>query len=153
AYDELTDPDGIYFWPEHKGRDGCRTPMVWEADSPNGGFSTADKTWLPVKTPQMARAVSEQGENSVLAFYRAMLALRRTEPDLSLGRTEFLDLPEPVLGFTRGDGFLCVFNLSPKAVSFALPEVVTPELQQGATVTNAPITLAGNGFVVGRRTR
>jgi alpha-glucosidase len=153
TYDELTDPDGIYFWPEHKGRDGCRTPMVWEADSPNGGFSTADKTWLPVKTPQMARAVSEQGENSVLAFYRAMLALRRTEPDLSLGRTEFLDLPEPVLGFTRGDGFLCVFNLSPKAVSFALPEVVTPELQQGATVTNAPITLAGNGFVVGRRTR
>ena len=25
AYDELTDPPGFAFWPDYKGRDGCRT--------------------------------------------------------------------------------------------------------------------------------
>ena len=30
-FDELTDPQGMRFWPENKGRDGCRTPMVWDA--------------------------------------------------------------------------------------------------------------------------
>ena len=28
-FEELTDPPGIRFWPEYKGRDGCRTPMPW----------------------------------------------------------------------------------------------------------------------------
>ena len=30
AYEDLRDPYGIQFWPDFKGRDGCRTPMVWE---------------------------------------------------------------------------------------------------------------------------
>ena len=46
-FEDLVDPYGITFWPEFKGRDGCRTPMVWEADAPNAGFSTA-RPWLPV---------------------------------------------------------------------------------------------------------
>jgi alpha-glucosidase len=29
-FEELTDPPGIRFWPEYKGRDGCRTPMPWD---------------------------------------------------------------------------------------------------------------------------
>ena len=29
-WEELTDPPGFRFWPEYKGRDGCRTPMVWD---------------------------------------------------------------------------------------------------------------------------
>ncbi|WP_266096800.1 alpha-amylase family glycosyl hydrolase, partial [Acinetobacter baumannii] len=28
AFEDLQDPYGIRFWPEFKGRDGCRTPMV-----------------------------------------------------------------------------------------------------------------------------
>ncbi len=151
TFDELTDPEGINFWPEKKGRDGCRTPMVWDADAPNGGFSAANKTWLPVKEPQRARAVSTQGENSVLAFYREMLALRGSEEDMRLGKTEFLNLPDSVLGFTRGDGFICVFNLSPEPVTVTLPETATPVLEQGAAIKGFDLTLAGNGFVVGRR--
>ena len=48
AFEDLQDPYGIEFWPEFKGRDGCRTPMVWQAGAVNAGFSTAEKTWLPV---------------------------------------------------------------------------------------------------------
>ncbi|WP_147107076.1 alpha-glucosidase [Tateyamaria sp. syn59] len=150
SFDELTDPEGINFWPEKTGRDGCRTPMVWEADAPNGGFSQANRTWLPVKEPQRARAVSAQGENSVLAFYREMLALRRGSEDLRAGKTVFLDLPEPVLGFRRGENMMCVYNLSPEPVSVELPHSVTSVLDQSAEVDGAQVTFGGSGFLIGR---
>ena len=38
-FEELTDPPGIRYWPENKGRDGCRTPFVWSSEEDNGGFS------------------------------------------------------------------------------------------------------------------
>ena len=149
-FHELTDPEGINFWPEKTGRDGCRTPMVWDADAPNGGFSKANKTWLPVKAPQAARAVSAQGDGSILAFYREMLALRRAEQDLRLGTIRFLDLPDPVLGFTRGDGFLCVYNLSAEPVTVTLPHAISPVLEQAATREGRNLTMGANGFVVAR---
>ncbi|WP_299841090.1 alpha-amylase family glycosyl hydrolase [uncultured Paracoccus sp.] len=152
-FEELTDPDGIAFWPEYKGRDGCRTPMVWDAKAANGGFSKANKTWLPVKAPQQARAVSTQEgkPNSVLAFYRQMLALRRAEPDLRLGDIRFLDLPEPVLGYERGEAMICLFNLSAEPVTIDLAQPVQELLTQGAEIAEGQVTLAANGFVIGRK--
>ena len=38
AFEDLQDPFGIEFWPDFKGRDGCRTPMPWSSGLPNGGF-------------------------------------------------------------------------------------------------------------------
>ena len=46
-YEELQDPYGKRFWPKFRGRDGCRTPMVWLSDNMHGGFSEV-KPWLPV---------------------------------------------------------------------------------------------------------
>ena len=57
-FEELTDPQGINFWPEPIGRDNTRTPMVWDA-SPNAGFTTG-RPWLPVKPEQAARNVAAQ---------------------------------------------------------------------------------------------
>ncbi|HVL22090.1 MAG TPA: alpha-amylase family glycosyl hydrolase, partial [Amaricoccus sp.] len=104
ALSELTDPQGIRFWPAPIGRDGCRTPMVWDASLPNAGFS-AGKPWLPVKAPQAAVAVASQAgrPDSVLEFYRRMLHLRRDTPELRSGRTRFFDVAAPVLAFTRGE--------------------------------------------------
>ena len=59
-FEDLADPYGIRFWPEFKGRDGCRTPMVWESNAPNGGFTTG-KPWLPVSGEHISHAVNRAG--------------------------------------------------------------------------------------------
>jgi alpha-glucosidase len=57
AYEDLQDPYGIRFWPNYKGRDGCRTPIPWISDNQNGGFSDA-KPWLPMAVEHLHRAVA-----------------------------------------------------------------------------------------------
>ena len=126
AFEDLRDPHGIRFWPGFKGRDGCRTPMVWEAGSDNAGFSTG-KPWLPVPENHRARAVDVQNGDggSVLAVYRAMLALRKHHPALVRGSIRFLDAEGDVLAFIReggGERLLCVFNFADEPADWLLPE-------------------------------
>ncbi len=144
-FSELTDPPGITFWPEYKGRDGCRTPMVWDG-SDAGGFTTG-KPWLPVKAPQLARNVAAQDgvAGSVLEFYREMLAFRRGSAALLAGKTRFLDSAEPVLMFERGDGLTCAFNLSAGSVQVAAQGALTGP-SQGAAMGADGLTLGPNGF-------
>jgi alpha-glucosidase len=143
SFAELTDPQGIAFWPAPVGRDGTRTPMVWDG-GPQGGFTTGTP-WLPVKAPQLARHAAGQigRAGSVMEHYRAMIAFRKATPALVTGRTRFLDTPAPVLAFTRGDGLLCAFNLSPAPVTLAaqgLGAALGPSL--GASLTGDRLTLA-----------
>jgi alpha-glucosidase len=131
-YELLQDPYGIAFWPEFKGRDGCRTPMPW-TPSPNAGF-TSGTPWLPVAAPHIAAAVSlqEQDPDSPLEFARRFIAWRRRQPQLTRGDIAFFDAPEPVLALRRSlrsdaDGapdILAAFNLSNQAVSFDWPEAL-----------------------------
>ncbi|MDP5085651.1 MAG: alpha-glucosidase family protein [Yoonia sp.] len=148
TFEELTDPPAIRFWPAVKGRDGCRTPMVWEKDAPNAGFSTG-KPWLPVKAPQAAKAVDQQGEGSILAYYKHVIALRKSHPALTRGKTVFLPLPEPVLGFTRTadeETMTCVFNLSPDPQVIKIKGTASVVLSNAATLGADRLTLDGNGF-------
>lgn len=134
AFEDLADPWGKRFWPTIKGRDGCRTPMVWEADAPNGGFSTAAKTWLPVPAEHLAGAVDRQEGRggSLMETYRRLLAFRKAHPALRSGSLDFLDLAPGILAFRRdieGEALLCVFNVSREARELALPAdlgAVTP---------------------------
>jgi alpha-glucosidase len=148
GFEELTDPQGINFWPEPIGRDNTRTPMVWDG-SANGGFTTG-KPWLPVKAPQLANNVASQQDKpgSVLEFYRAALALRKASPALSTGSTTFHTTPDPILAFTRtapSESLFCVFNLSPKATSLKVSGVGAPTGPgQGVTLTGGTLTLAPN---------
>jgi alpha-glucosidase len=123
AYEDLRDPVGIRFWPGIKGRDGCRTPMVWEAEAPNAGFS-AGKPWLPVAPAAITRAANRQETDpaSVLNYYRQILHRRRDETILLHGAIEFLPAPDGVLAFTRqlaDKKILCVFNFSTNAAEFS----------------------------------
>ncbi|SIQ95928.1 protein of unknown function [Rhizobium sp. RU20A] len=141
--DEIIDPQGIAFWPDDKGRDGCRTPMTWQATAPNAGFSQANRTWLPIKATQQANARDLQEANpaSVLSFYKTMLALRRSRAALRTGRTRFLSSPEGVLAFRRGDGVLCVFNLSAEPRMFTIDGRFHMALSNSASVTDTGLSL------------
>ncbi|WP_442866033.1 beta-galactosidase BglA [Aminobacter sp. HY435] len=115
AFEDLQDPYGIRFWPEFKGRDGCRTPMVWNKDAKNGGFSSA-KPWLPVPADHLAKAVdTQEGDDaSLLEHYRRFLAFRRAHPALTKGDISFLKAEGDTVAFTRREGneeIVCVFNL------------------------------------------
>ncbi len=127
AFEDLVDPYGIEFWPEFKGRDGCRTPMVWQADAHLGAFTTAPRSWLPVPADHLPKAVDQQekSNDSMLAHYRALLAFRKQHAVLGKGSIKLLEAPEGVLAFTRSDGketLLCVFNMTDTAAAFALPQ-------------------------------
>ncbi len=148
---ELTDPQGIRFWPEPVGRDGCRTPMTWDAGQPNAGFSMGNVgPWLPVKAAQAANHVAGQAgrADSVLEFYRAMLKLRRETEELRTGRTAFFDVAAPVLAFTRGGSVLCVFNLSPERRQVRLSGGGEMAISQGVEHAGDLLTLHPNGFAI-----
>ena len=127
GWDELRDPWGMHLYPDFKGRDGCRTPMPWEADAPHAGFS-AEKPWLPVAEGHRPLAVDRQADDpdSVLAGYRRFLTWRRDHPALRGGRQRLVeDAPEPLLIYERGEGerrILCAFNLSDAPFTWRLPE-------------------------------
>ena len=152
-FDELRDPPGIRFWPEYKGRDGCRTPIPWEEGEPPNGFTTGTP-WLPVKRPQARLNVAAQEANpdSMLHFYRRMLGFRRDHPVLVDGDISFLRTDEPVLAFRRSgpDGsMVCVFNLSPNGVSVTVDGAASAALlpvSQGAEIGGTELTLGPNGF-------
>ena len=151
GYDDLVDPEGLAFWPENPGRDGARTPMPWEAEAPHAGFSNAARPWLPVKPDHAARAVDAQADDpdSVLSFYRRMVALRRARPELRHAPARFLDAPEPVLAFTRGTALTCAFNLGRGTATLEGPEDATTLIAgNGATVEGRRVTLPGNGFAL-----
>lgn len=147
-FHELTDPPAIRFWPTVKGRDGCRTPMVWEKDAKNAGFSKG-RPWLPVKAEQAAKAVDQQGDDSILAFYKAMIARRKASPAMTVGQTTFIDLPEPLLAFTRtadGETLTFVFNLSKDSQIVTVTGDPAVEFSGEAALDTETLTLSGNGF-------
>jgi alpha-glucosidase len=121
-YEMLRDPYGIRFWPDFRGRDGCRTPIPWNAGALHAGFSDGHP-WLPVPPDHADRAVSVQDHqpDSPLERTRAFLRWRKGHPALLKGSVGFHDAPEPVVVFTReheGVRTLCVFNLGRDAASF-----------------------------------
>jgi len=92
---------------ETLNRDEVRTPMQWN-DKKNAGFSSADKTWLPVhenfRTVNVA--AEEKDENSMLGFIKNLLQLRNNHLALQNGKLELIpskDLPENVLGYKRNN--------------------------------------------------
>ena len=126
AFEDLQDPYGKRFWPKFRGRDGCRTPMVWLGDQMQGGF-TEVKPWLPVALEHLRMAVNvqEADPGSMLNFYRRMLGFRRGRPTLAKGSFRILETTDSVISYLReheGDRVLCAFNFGTTPVRMSLPE-------------------------------
>jgi alpha-glucosidase len=125
-HEKMRDPYGITFYPEFKGRDGCRTPMPWNAAAPHGGFSTAEVPWLPVPPEHLAASVAaqEQSADSMLHFTRRFLAWRKASPALRSGTISYQPRHDAVLSFVRStpeQELFCAFNISAEAVTLTLP--------------------------------
>ncbi len=158
SFEELVDPYDKMLYPDHVGRDGCRTPIPWQKDQEFGGFSTSIP-WLPVKEAHKERAVDvqEAQTDSVLAHYRRFLSWRKAHKAISLGSIQLLETPDPILAYTREytaeDGthekITCVFNLSPNHLSHSMTETLIPasDIDQRAGWNDGTIQFAPYGYI------
>jgi alpha-glucosidase len=122
---EILDPPGKKYWPVYKGRDGCRSPMQWDAGT-NAGFSSA-RPWLPVHPDHLQRNVAEQkaDPDSLFQFTRQLLALRRQYPALRRGSQEFLASRPGTLVYQRREGsqtVLVAINFRRSKAALDLPD-------------------------------
>jgi alpha-glucosidase len=142
AFEDLQDPYGIEFWPEFKGRDGCRTPMVWDVQSEYSGFGTV-KPWLPVSPDQADLAVDRQEAEpeAMLHHYRKAIALRQAHLPLLVGAQTAMTANGDLLSFKRaveGEEIFCVFNLGPAQQTTNLPDGTWTDAASGMNGAIAP---------------
>jgi alpha-glucosidase len=124
--DEILDPPGKLYWPFYKGRDGCRSPMQWNAEV-NAGFSTV-KPWLPVHPNYIQRNVDARRADprSLLNLTRALLRLRKEY--ISLRRGAFIpveDESKDHLSYLRrseGETLLVALNFKNRPKRVDLPQ-------------------------------
>lgn len=93
--DARQDPVWIRSGGNDAGRDGCRVPIPWEANTPSFGFGPSTNTWLPQPSHWADHAVSilEDSNDSILEFYRDAIALRAES--LVMGDGEMIWLVSP----------------------------------------------------------
>ena len=87
-------------------RDEVRTPMQWDTTR-NAGFSSAQRTWLPVHSNYVNINVEKQeaDSRSLLNVVRGLLNFRKESAPIREGSLEILEnLPEGVLGYARNAG-------------------------------------------------
>jgi alpha-glucosidase len=130
------------------GRDGCRVPIPWAGSEPPYAFSGAgsERPWLDQPGDWASLTVAAQAANpdSMLALYRAGLRLRRTTPWEGDGALRWIDAPDSVLAFARGDRFACFVNFGPEP--FVLPPdatvlIASGELEGGALPQDTTVWL------------
>lgn len=99
-----------------KGRDNARTPMQWDS-SANAGF-TAGTPWILVNPnyTEINVEAAEKDENSILHFYRKLIALRNRNIGLIYGDfQEVIPNHQQVFGYIRrfeDEKWLVLCNMS-----------------------------------------
>jgi len=104
------------------GRDGCRTPMQWDA-TPYAGFS-ASTPWLPVADDYAHENVVnlEADRLSILSLYKALIKLRKKMPQLVSGDYVPIAAEGDLLLYRRerdGRAVVVALNLGAEPVSMA----------------------------------
>ncbi len=122
-FEQLQDPEAIANWPLTLARDGARTPLPWQAQSEQGGFTASSAPWLPLGEENMARAIDRQEADpaSLLNLTRQLIALRRVHPALRVGACDVVLAEGSRLALRRvvkGESVLALFNLSAEAADW-----------------------------------
>lgn len=143
------------------GRDGCRTPMQWDATA-GAGFSSG-KPWLPLADDYIRENVAnlDADGNSILALYKALIALRRKLPQLVRGAYQPVAAQGDILLYRRegeGDAVVVALNLGAEPVSVASSSIgfgreilLSTFLDREGEQVQGTLDLRGNeGVVLGR---
>ncbi|HEV2238962.1 MAG TPA: alpha-amylase family glycosyl hydrolase [Ktedonobacterales bacterium] len=140
---QARDPWGLRVPGLNLGRDPQRTPMHWTS-APNAGFAAPGvATWLPLAADyQRANVATELGDpRSMLALTRALLALRRAAPALTVGAYHPVDpTPAPVFAFRReapSQRFLLALNFGPAEQTLDLAHLGSGTLRVCTTLDRA----------------
>ena len=153
-FEALRDPYGIAFWPTFKGRDGCRTPMPWDASRTRGVLERGSRGCRSRRSICSCRSPHRNATCRRRCTASAGCSQwRKTLPLLITGDIEFLAATDSVLAFRRFDSrrvMLVAFNLSGEPASVALPGITVGELIGGhglpeGSFANATLHLPGHG--------
>ncbi len=145
--------------PERLNRDEVRTPMQWTA-GPNAGFCPAGvEPWLPVHDELGERNVASQRRDpdSLLSWYRALLALREAHESLRDGTLELADEDHPdVIRFDRvgpAERLTIAANLgrSPTRVRLGEGVRLLAASDPGCTLLDGVLALPPHSAIVARR--
>jgi alpha-glucosidase len=142
------------------GRDGCRTPMQWDA-SAYAGFSTSTP-WLPLADDFQHENVVNLGADalSILGLYKALIGLRKKLPQLVSGAYVPIAAEGDLLLYRRqseGRSVVIALNLGAEPVSVASDAIgLTGEIllstfldRQGEKIRGS-LDLRGNeGVIIG----
>ncbi len=156
--DELRDPQGIRFWPDIKGRDGCRLPFPWDSKLTNQGFNFGTKPWLPaVNKLSLDQAKADSG--STFHVLQEMLQIRKKFPALQNGSYRKILLNGDCFVFerkTEDETMLIAVNFSTEEQSINLPYKVTKDhtpkaLKRFCTIKNELLTSPAGGYFLGEK--
>ena len=114
--EEQQDPQGLLMPGKNLSRDPQRTPMQWNSEA-HAGFTTG-KPWLRLSEDYMQNNVQLQSkdENSVLIYYKRLIAIRASEPSLQYGTYDHIWWDDNILAYVRRAGnhpsFLVLLNMT-----------------------------------------
>ncbi|SHG51449.1 alpha-glucosidase [Flagellimonas flava] len=125
AKEQGKDMDAFMSVVHAQSRDNARTPMQWDTHK-NAGFSDG-KPWLKINPnyTDINVAAQEQDTNSILNYYREMIAFRKAHPTMVYGDYECIDNGhESIYAYLRWDAehcFLVLHNFSDRTQTYASP--------------------------------
>jgi alpha-glucosidase len=140
------------------GRDGCRTPMQWDATA-GAGFTTA-KPWLPLADDYIQENVAnlDADSGSILNLYRALIGLRKKLPQLADGAYQPIAAQGDILLYRRtgeGEAVVVALNLGAEPVSIATSAVglgheivLSTSLHRQGEQVQGDLDLRGNEGVI-----
>jgi alpha-glucosidase len=126
-FEQMQDPFGIAFYPEFKGRDGCRTPFPWTAER------ASEKMWLPIPDSHLRKSAAVQAGDttSVLEFARTLIQWRKTNAWLTVAPLEVLSATAETIVLRRKDShheLVAAVNGSKTVQTVIVPASVQIEL-------------------------
>jgi alpha-glucosidase len=143
------------------GRDGCRTPMQWDATA-GAGFSTATP-WLPLAGDYSRENVAnlDADVTSILSLYKALIELRRKLRQLVTGAYQPVAAQGDILLYRRedeGGAVVVALNLGAEPVSVASRSIgfgceilLSTFLDRQGEKLQGTLDLRGNeGVILGR---